>query len=239
MAPGVLLAALVGFGSVPAPAGDLETAQRLFHDGDFLAAAEKAAPLGTAESYAVAIRSLLVHGRYRAEEGQRLATYERAIQLFEAALEIYPEDPELFVLAAAILGRYGKEIGPREALKQHLFRRGREMLEKAVALAPDLGTAVGGLGSWHGRLLGEGGFFARTLTRADSDTGRELLERAEPLAGEDVALLFAMARGWSGLGENERARRLLARAIASPASDAYSELVRDRARYLDSKLADR
>lgn len=221
----------------PVWADALDEARRLFHEGAFAAASEAAQPAGTVEAYRIAILGLITHGRYHAAEAERPGFYERALVLAEEARAAFPQEPYILVLSAHVLGRYGKAIGARKALGEGLFRQGREFLEEALRIAPEFGPALGGLGSWHGRLIGEGGFLALLLTEADPDTGRELLERAEPLAGNDVALLFSMARGWDGLGDTARARSLLARALAVPAEGAYAQLIQERVRRMDARLA--
>jgi len=222
------------------PAGamgaDLAAAKQLYHDGQFLEAANAARSLGGKQGYILYMRSVVAHGRYNAPEAEREAIFGQAWTIAREAMEMYPDDPEILIQTAAVLGRYGSAIGTRRALERDYINRVGAILERAVALDPDNAEAIGALGTWHARLIGEGGFLAAMLSSAKRDEGITLLSRAEGLVGDNLPLLYTMARGWRALEMEERALKLLERALALPKSDAYSNLVRERAERLAARL---
>ena len=75
------------------------------------------------------------------------------------------------------------------------LKRAREELEAALDGSPSDPSIRAALGAWHAR-AGVAGIFVG----ADAAKGRRLLDDAETEVGNDIPLLFEMARAWKDPG---------------------------------------
>lgn len=232
--------ALVGAVALPAVAsageGEPDGWRDLFRDGAFRQAYELVAEQDTVTGYALAIRSLIAEGLIEKSGLEQTELYRRAVALSEEAMARWPESARLLVLAARALGRYGDSIGNVQAFEEKVGVRARDYLRAALEIDPANIEAQAGLGAWHARLAGEGGFLAELLFGASESTGRNLMESAEPGLLENTALLYELARAWRSIGETEHAGRLAERAIAIDEPGVFAEYYRDRARRLLEKI---
>ena len=231
---GVVLAllALAPALAAPASAQTIDTARSLFAEGRFLDATRDAKLLKTSEGYALAANSLAVHGFFNAKDGRKQALFKEAITLAEEAVRLGPGNPQAHIQLAHAKGRYAETIGTLEAIEEGFAEQVRNAAEKALALKPDLAAAHLVLGTWHARVIGEGGFMARMLYGASEKDALAHYEKALELAPGMKYPLVQYALGLVLLDDDDHrrnARRLFERAIALPSADALDRLVHKQA----------
>ena len=231
---GVVLAflALAPVFAAPASAQTIDAARALFVEGRFLDAARDAKLLKTSDGYTLAAKSLAIHGFFNAEDGRKQTLFKEAITLAEEAVRLGPGNPHAHIELAHAKGRYAETIGTLEALEGGFAEQVRSAAEKALALKPDLAAAHLVLGTWHARVIGEGGFMARMLYGASEKDALAHYEKALELAPGNKYPLVQYAQGLLLLDEDDHrrtARRLFTRAIALPSVDALDRLVHKQA----------
>ena len=228
----VALLALVSELAVPASAQTIDAARSLFAEGRFLEAARNAQLLKTSEGNALAARALTVYGFFNAEDGRQQALFKEAITLAEEAVRLGPGNPQAHIELAHAKGRYAETIGTLEAIEEGLAEQVRNAAERALALKPDLAAAHLALGTWHARVIDEGGFMARMLYGASEEDALAHYEKALELAPGKKHPLVQYALGLLLLDDDDHhrtARGLFARAIALPSADALDRLVHKQA----------
>ena len=222
----VLAAALATTSGSAWSTGSLEDAQQRFCAGEWREAAADAESLGSADGYLLASVGWRVHGRYGGlKKRAREDAYERAIETAEKGLTIDSDDYRLRVALSSALARRCSLQPVRCVLENTDLKRAREELEAALASNPADPETRAALGAWHAR-AGVAGVFAG----ADVAEGKRLLEEAEPEVGENVPLLFEMARAWRDLGDRERAAIVYRKAFELPSECAWDREVQKRAR---------
>ncbi len=218
----VFAAAAVG----PLAADPLEAVRDAFCNGNWQEAAEAAEREGGTEGYLLASTAWRVHGRYGGlGKRDKEDIYGKAIKAAEEGLRIASADHRLRAALSSGLARRCSLEPIRCLLENEDLKRAREELETALAHSPDNPIIRGALGAWHAR-AGVAGVF----TGADSARGRRLLEEAEPKVGEDIPLIFEMARAWRDLGDRQRAAALYRKAFELPANCAWEREIQKRAR---------
>ena len=218
--------------SLPAPAGDLAAARAAFCAGDWSEAATAASAIGGAEGHLLASLAWRVEGRYgRPDRAGRAEAYDESVRAAEAGLGAAPGDGRLRAALSSALARRCSLDPVRCVLEGRELVRAREELEAAVAASPEDPRLSAALGAWHAR-AGIAGVFAG----ADPELGRQLLAAAEAEVGDEVPLLFEMARAWRDLGERDRAIALFRRAAAVESDCAWEQAVQKRARAHHAEL---
>ena len=127
----------------------IDEARSAFTEARFLDAAGLAEAVGTSQGYALAARSLAVHGYYVATEEDRAGFFERAMGLAEEAVRADSTNPEAYFQSAHAVGRYAQTVGTITALRRGFAGKIRDLLEAALALYPDFTEAHVALGGWH------------------------------------------------------------------------------------------
>ena len=207
-------------------AGSLQDAQQKFCAGEWHVAAADAENDRSAAGYLLASVGWRVHGRYgRLKKGAREDAYDRAIHAAEQGLTIDSGDYRLRVALSSALARRCSLQPVRCVLENIDLKRARQELETALSTNPADPETRAALGAWHAR-AGVAGVFAG----ADVAEGRRLLEESEPEVGENIPLLFEMARAWRDLGDRERAASLYRKAFELPSDCAWDREIQKRAR---------
>lgn len=233
--PVVVVLALLALAPAPVAsvsAQTIEAARALYAEGRFLEAARDAKLLKTSEGYALAASSLAVHGFFKAENERKQALFKEAIALAEEAARLDPGNPQAHIELAHAKGRYAETIGTLEAIEEGFAEQVRKAAEKALALEPELAAAHLVLGTWHARVIGEGGFMARMLYGASEKDALAHYEKALELAPDRKYPLVQYALGLLLLDDDDhrpKIRRLFTRAIALPPADALDRLVHKQA----------
>ena len=216
----------------PAQARSIEAARAALDEGRFIEAAELAEPLGTSEGYALAARSLAIHGYHVAKDDEKHALFERATRLAEEAVRLDPRNPDAYLQLAHALGRHTQTIALSEALSQRYPEKAREALEQALRLKPDMAAAHFSLGSWHAEARHAGGVMAGVLYGASKEAALAHFAQALELAPDDKPTLYQYAHGLLLLDRDSnhgQAHDLLARAVEMPSKDAYDRIVHELA----------
>jgi tetratricopeptide (TPR) repeat protein len=145
-------------------AAQLQDAWRAFHRGDFQQAYETGVGLG-AIGASVAAKALGIHAGYLVEdEKTRLARYEEAAALAEAAIAALPDEANSHYRLAFALGRYSQGISIARALKLGLASKVRKALDRTLELAPKHAEAHTALAIYHGEIIAKVGALVGGLT---------------------------------------------------------------------------
>lgn len=209
-------------------------AWRLFHCGDFLAAAQKGRAAGGAALNA-AVKAQVVHATNLVPQDKaKLQLLEEASAWAEERRDAAPKDANAQYLFAFATGRYSQQISVAKALAQGLGGKLRSALEATLAREPKHAEAHTAFGAYHAEVLAKvGAIVGRMTYGASKDAALEHYQRAlelfpeSPIARIEYAngliLLFGKAR----LGEAEK---LYAEAAACAPADAMEALDVGRAK---------
>ena len=230
-APFLLLAWLA---TAPAAgAQTMEEARAAYAEGRFGDAARIGEAVATSEGYALAARSLAIHGYYFAPREEEEAVLEEATVLARRAIEADPDNPDAYLRLVQALGRHAQAIGSFEAINRGYAGKIREAAETALGLDPDMASAHTALGAWHAEVVGAvGSFLARITHGARESDAIGHFEKALELAPDGKSVNLEYALGLLVLDEDEhrdKARALLARAVEIPAKNAYDRILHRRA----------
>lgn len=226
-APPLLAAAAAG-----AAAQTIEDAQAAYTEGRFLEAAEIGEALGTSEGYALATKSIAIHGFYLAADEEKQGLYERAMELGEMAVEADPSNPEAHYQSAHALGRYSQTIGAMTALRRGYGGRIRDLLEATLARDSTYWEANLALGGWHADIVDRAGRFMARVTyganRGEATTNFERAMELNPgsrLVIFEYSLRMPLLKGREG---RELQREMMLEASRLPLGDAYDRLIQER-----------
>lgn len=230
----------------PAGAADpLAEAERLFERGNMLEAARLARREGSADGLALAAKAMLVDAIYVAPEAAREGLLDQAADAARAALALEPDHVDAMLRLAMALGHKAELGDPVSAHMSGDAEEGRELIERALALAPNDVWANGLLGIWHLQVVRHGGdTLASSLYDASREEGIRLCEDALALDPEATPIRFGCARSLLDIDPDayrEVAMRELRKVVAAPADDAAGRLIKERAWALirDLRLASR
>lgn len=230
-----LAALLLATGAVfanEAEAQSMDDAMTAYTEGRFLEAVEIAEALGTSDGYALATKSLAIHGYYLAPEEEKQGIFERAMELGEMAVQADSANPEAHYQSAHALGRYSQTIGAMTALRRGYGGRIRDLLEATLARDSLHGEAHLALGGWHADIVDRAGrMMARITYGANRGEATTHFERAMELLPDsrlallEYALRMPLLKGREG---RELQREMMTRAAEFPLGDGYDRLVQER-----------
>ena len=215
-----------------ASAQTMEEAQAAYTEGRFLEAAEIAEALGTSDGYALATRSIAIHGYYLAAEEEKQGLYERAMELGEMAVDADPGNAEAHYQSAHALGRYSQTIGAMTALRRGYGGRIRDLLEATLARDSLYGKHI-----WHSAdgtptsWTVPGAWMARITYGANRGEATTHFERALELMPDsrvallEYALRLPLLKGREG---RQMQREMMQRASELPLGDAFDRLTQER-----------
>jgi len=132
-----LMASLPALWALPATAQSFDDAVALTVNGDWLMAADMGAALGTSEGYALAAQALAIYGYHVAPKEEKQPLFQRGMDYAKKAIELGPDSSEAHLQASHAMGRYAQTIGVLEALSDGYADRIKDVLDKAIALAPE------------------------------------------------------------------------------------------------------
>lgn len=145
-------------------AAALQDAWRAFHRGDFQQAFEAGQALGPAGA-SVAVKAIGIHATYLVDDDkERLARYQQAAALAEAAVAALPGEANSHYRHAFVLGRYSQGISIATALKQGLAGKVRAALQATLERAPTHAEAHAALAIYHGEIIAKVGAMIGGLT---------------------------------------------------------------------------
>ena len=216
-----------------AAAQSIDEARAAQAAGRFADAVRIGEAVGTSEGYALAARSLAIHGHFFAAEDEKVALLEQATALAEKALQADPDNQEAYMQLVHAIGRHARTIGSFEAANRGYAEKIREAAGNALRLDPEMASAHLAMGAWHAELVAlVGSFLARITYGAREKDAIAHFEKALKRDPDGKAVYLEYALGLLALDENDyrdKARRLLARAVEIPAKDAYERILHRRA----------
>lgn len=215
-----------------ASAQTIDEARTAYAEGRFLEAADLAEVLGTSNGYALAAKSLAIHGYHLAAEEQRQGFFERAMELGEMAVEADPGNPEAHYQFAHALGRYSQTIGVMTALRRGYGGRVRDLLEATLARDSTYAEAHNALACWHADIVDRAGrMMARITYGANRGAATTHFERAMALMPNSRLVMFEYALRLPLLKDREGEdlqREMMLQASKLPLGDAYDRLIQER-----------
>ena len=235
---GAVLAVASLAAASPVAADPLDVAGRAFSEGRFIEAADLAEAAGGAQGLVLAAEALAVQAFHLAAEEDRPALFDRAIGLAARAIETDPEMASAHVMSARAMGYHGQTISASEAQNLGYAKKIRDALARALALDPGSVEALTGMAVWHARVVdAAGSFLARLLYGASKKKAHALFGKALERAPAEKTALVEYAHALPYLdGDPDHVRRVLRKALALPARDAYERIVDERASALLAEL---
>ncbi len=215
-------------GELKATARALQEAWRLYHQGEFQAAADAGLALGVL-GYTVANKATAIYATYlEPSDERRLDLFQKVAQRCEEQIAAAFNWPNGYYLQAYALGRYSQGISVAKALAQGLGGKIKDALTKTLKLDPEHADAHIALGTYHAEVIDKVGALVGGLTYgARKDVGVEHFRQALALnpdsavARVEYANALMMMFGKSKLGE---AARLYEEAAALEPVDAMERL---------------
>ena len=231
------IACLCAFGALvtanPAGGQTIDAALAAYAEGRFVEAAELGESLATSGGYALAAKSLAIHGFHIAADDEGPEFFARAVRAAEEAIRLDPGNPEAHFQSAHAIGREAQIVGVMEALSRGYARRIREATEEAIRLDPEMGEAYLTLASWHAEIVNRMGRVIAGMTYGASRRDAiEHYERALELAPNEIEVYMEYANGLLLLNRNRgraQARELLSRGIEIAPRDAYNRILHELA----------
>ncbi|GAK45569.1 conserved protein [Tepidicaulis marinus] len=240
---GPLLAGLFGcallFWQDPVSAEPSEQALALYHEGDFLSAANKAEKSETASALAFAARALLTEAELRTPYGERGPLFDRAMELARQSLRLDAAMIEARLQLVAALGFKSRAMEGLEAHFSGYPEEARAHLDYVLEEDPGNALAHAMLGSWNLIIVRKGGAFGAAVYGADVETGIRHYETALTLAPGNALIAYQYALQCAALGTPDKLRRaeeLLEGILAREADSAVEEIVTGRAGMLKAAL---
>ncbi len=201
---------------------------RLYHRGEFAAAAESGLSLGV-PGYAAANKATAMYAHYLEQsKPAKLKLFQEIATRADEARGILPDDVNSHYLYANALGRYSQGISVVEALSQGLGGKVKAALERTLALQPEHAEAHAAMGTYHAEVVSKvGGMLAGLTYGASKDQALEHFERALKLHPQSAIVRIEFANGLLLLFGNRRiddATRLYVEASKLEPSDAMEKL---------------
>lgn len=166
----------------------LREAWRLFHQGRFGAAVERALDHGD-HGHVVANKAAGIYADYLEEDdAARQAIYTAGIERAEAAIKREPDNPNAHYFHAYHLGRYSQSISVAKALAEGLGGRIKKSLDRTIALEPRHAEAHTALGLYHAEIIAKVGKLVGSMTYgASADKAIEHFNEAIRLSDAPIA----------------------------------------------------
>lgn len=211
----------------------IEEAHTAYAKGRFLEAADIAGSLGNSEGLALAAKSLTIHAFYLTGGDGKVALFERAAELAQAAISSDPWNAEAHLQSSHVMGRHAQTIGILDSANRGYAEKIHDAIKNALRLDPDMPAAHLSMGIWHSEVVaGVGSFAASLLYGADEDDAIAHFQRALESAPGEKVVPFEYALGLLAMDNNDyrkKARGLLQRAIELPVKDAFDGILHERA----------
>lgn len=225
------LVAIVAAASTPAAADPPTAALQAFAAGDYLAAASSAETQASPSSQLFAARALIAACMTAPHERDVDDWLDRAEDIAEDALRRDPNLVDARLQLAFVLGAKARRSSLGTAFTRNYAPRSRELIQGAIARAPNNAAAHALLGAWNLEVLRRGGAAGARFYGARLDAGLGEFQQALGLAPDDrlISVQFAVALlRLDATRYGDRIASLLAPSAAAPA-DPFEVYVEDAA----------
>jgi hypothetical protein len=201
---------------------------RLYHEGEFEAAAQAGMALGAA-GLGLANKASCIHAVYvETKEKLRFERLQAVADRTQRQLTLVPADATHWYWHGYALGRYSQGISVAKALARGLGGRVREALESTLRLAPDHVDAHLALARFHAETIDQvGELIGGMVHGARKDQGLAHYQAALTLAPESLIVQNEAAEGlWLLEGEaaQTRAGQLAEQVLRHRPLDAMEKL---------------
>ena len=206
----------------------VQDAWRAYHAGDFAKAVELGLQAGLA-GYNAANKAAMIYANYlEDDDARKLVIFQEIAARCEELQAAEPENANAWYIQAYALGRYSQGISVAKALAEGLGGKIKQLLSRAIELAPKHADAHIALGTWHAEVIDKVGSLVGGLTYgAKKDAGADLLAKALKLNPDSAIARTEMADGLVmlfGKAKMKEAETLYAEAAAFEAADAMERL---------------
>jgi hypothetical protein len=203
-------------------------AWRLYHRGDFHAAAQLGASLGV-PGYTAANKAAAMYAHYlEPSKEAKLELFQDIAARADEARGIVADDANSHYLFANALGRYSQGISVLEALAQGLAGKVKDALDRTLALQAEHAEAHAALGTYHAEVVSKvGGMLAGLTYGASKDQALAHFDRALALHPQSAIVRIEYGSGLLLLFGNRRlddATRLYIEASKMEPCDAMEKL---------------
>ena len=177
-------------------AEQLQQAWRLYHAGEFAAAAKLGETLGIVGDF-VANKASGIQINYLEDKQKRaMQGYQEIAKRAMDAAGRMPEHANSHYIQAFALGRYSQGISITKALAQGIGGKIKNCLQTTLELEPDHADAHTAMGLYHAEIIDKVGKLIGGLTYGASvDSAREHLELAVKLAPHSAIARIECANG--------------------------------------------
>jgi tetratricopeptide (TPR) repeat protein len=212
----------------PYPADpDLQQAWRLFHTGEFQAAAALGRKLGGGGHHP-AVKAMVMQATYLEREPFKVALLQDAMRLAEQTRAQRETDANASYFYALAVGRYAQYISVAKALSQGLGGQIKDALSTALRLEPRHADAHIAFGAWHAEILGKVGAALGGLTYgANREAAEGHFKQALKLNPHSAIARIEYANGLAlmfGKARLAEAEALYAQAAQQEPADAMERL---------------
>ena len=213
----------------PFPADErLQQAWRLYHLGQFAAAADLGCEIGGAGLVPAAFATTIYAQYIEADAKRKAELFEEAAELCRRAADAGVDTANLHYIHAVSLGRYSQFISMIEALAKGFGGKIKEAAERCLELAPEHAEGHVTFGGWHAAITDQAGsLMGRMLYGATQDGAHEHYDAAVRLVPDSPVVHLEHARGLEVMyGDSEKAKIVteLERALACRSIDAMQRL---------------
>jgi len=225
----LLLGALALLSAPRAHAAIDGRALSLYRAGEFMEASDVARRAGGADNLALAARAVLALLVVDPRRPDFMTLAEGAQETAEQALAISARSVEARLQIAVALGLRGRRTPIAVALREGFASRAKQMLDEAVAAAPNDPWARALLGGWHLEVWRRGGAIGAAALGANIGQGISSFDRARAISPADPAIAVHYALALLGLGHpllRDQVTGLLDTAVELRARDAFETHIR-------------
>ncbi|MEW6420096.1 MAG: hypothetical protein AB1511_00010 [Deinococcota bacterium] len=213
------LVTLVLATAVSASAQSLQSAQRLYDQGNWQEAAATAAALNTSAGYALAAEATTA-GASVSPDNQKKALFEKAQGYARQAIALDKNNADGYFELARAQGRLAQFVGILQSL--NLAGDMKKNLDQAIRLQPNMAGAYVALGLWNANLVSKGGA-ATFLTGAKKSQIIPNFEKAIALEPNVAVHRIEYANALLLIGNKAGAATQLQKAVSIPANTYWEK----------------
>lgn len=228
----LLIAMTVLLAGTTVQAQNLETVIKLYDQGQWKEAAQKAAALNTSTGYAKAAKYLTAGAGLVAKE-EKKALFEQAQTYAKKAISLDKNSAEGYFELARTQGRLAQFAGVVQSLG--IAKEMKSNLDQSLKLNPNYASAYVALGLWHANLDSKG-FIARSSTGANRNQVVPAFKKAIKLEPKRIIHRLEFANALLLFGKKDSAKKQLEYAQTLPAKTYWEKQELDKIKALLKKI---